>query len=1008
MDLGTLAIVLLVMLISSPGRAASEASAAAPSLRIERLQCEYRVDPLGIHTTRPRLSWRLVQTDPDARGLFMATYRITAARSREALEQGGPLLWDSGHVQRPVRNGAIDLEAPFPTIAEYRGEPLTSRDVVWWRVMVHDQHFRASEWSEPAHFSIGLLEQDDWQGEWIGQDSEPTPPLTIAVRDALRQRPWIRVPGPSQREARRAHFRRTFELPDNPIQRAWIAGTADMLASIHLNGEEVGELARWEPVRAVDVTAALRRGANVIAARVEHHDGFSPALTGMLVIEFADGRTQRVMFDESWKYADDPAPGWDEPDFDDAAWPAVEVAARQPWGGHRNTEHFMGPAPHLRTAFTVAPHRLPSRATLYATALGVFECHINGARVGDDVFAPGWTEYTERVEHRTYDVTHMIAAGDNCLGAILGDGWYAGLLGYTGRRQFYGGAARFRAQLELEYDDGSREVIATDGERWRASFGEIVHNDLYMGSHVDTRRAMPGWSTAAFDARAWQPVVTGIAQPSPRAADVTQIVRDLVEDDRVSFIIGPAVLGDPAYGVVKTLHVDYTIDGENKSMALPENVALELPREGEAGALRIVRAMFSEPPPPIGPVRIEPARAEAVREYEELPALAITEPRPGRYVFDLGQNIVGWVRLKIDGERGQRLTVRYAEMLNPDGTLYTSNLRGATATDFFTLAGGEETLEPPFTFHGFRYVEVTGLDRRPTPGMITGIVAHSAMERTGDVHTSSPLVNRLFENIIWGQKGNYLEVPTDCPQRDERLGWTGDAQFFMDTAVHNFDIAAFMSRWLHTLIVDAQFEDGTFAHVAPKVNERGGSTAWGDAAIVCTHAMYREYGDTRLIDEHLDALVRYMNWLNTKTGSDGITRVGGYGDWLHLDDPTSSELIDTAYRAELTRLMHEMAEAVDRMDLVERFAREHHEASAAFQRQFLLPNGALRDSGQTGYALAYTMNLIPEGFRPAAAGHSPRQLKRRTNIWQPASSARRVCFPHCAWRVRRTALRCCC
>lgn len=973
----------LMTALAAAGRApAFDASSteAIASLRIDHLRCEYRADPLGIHTTKPRLSWRMIQTDPDQRGLFMATYRIVAARSREALERGEPLLWDSGHVQRPVRNGEIDLTAPFPTIAEYAGEPLTSRDEVWWKVMVHDQHLRASDWSEPAHFSIGLLEQSDWQGEWIGLDAEPEPPLTTAVRDELRRRPWIRVPGPAQREARTAHFRRAFTLPDAPITRAWLAGTADMLATMHLNGEVIGDLARWEPVHAIEVTSSsLRAGENVIGARVEHHDGFSPALTGMLLVEFDDGRVERILFDESWKWSRDAASGWDVVNFDETGWSPVERSGNQPWGGNRNTEHFMGPAPHLRTTFTVDDDTAITRATLYATALGLFECSLNGERIGDDVFAPGWTEYSKRVEHRTYDVTNMLVSGDNCLGAVLGDGWYAGLLGYTGRRGFYGAAPRFRAQLDIEYADGTRQVITTN-DAWRASFGEIVHNDLYMGTHIDTRRAMPGWNTADFDASGWRAVQTGIARPTQRAADVTPIIRDRIENNRVSFVIGPQVLGDPAYGVVKTLHIDYTVGGEAKSVSLPENVTLELPREGEAGELRIVRAIFSEPPPsPAEPFIIEPARSDAVKTFEELPAISINEPRPGRFIFDLGQNMVGWVRLKIAGQPGQRITLRHAEMLNPDGTLYTSNLRGATATDFFTLSGGEETLEPPFTFHGFRYVEITGLDRRPTLGTVTGIVAHSAMERTGHIRTSSPLVNQLFRNIIWGQKGNYLEVPTDCPQRDERLGWTGDAQFFMDTAVHNFDIASFMSRWLRTLIVDAQFDDGTFAHVAPKVGERGGSTAWGDAAIVCTHALYREYGETRLIDQHLDALVRYMDWLNTRTDEDGLTRVGGYGDWLHLDDPTPSELIDTAYRAELARLMREMAEAVGRDDLAARFGRERQDSVDAFHKHFLLPNGALRDSGQTGYALAYTMDLIPETHRPATAKHFAAAIEAKNN-----------------------------
>lgn len=184
--------------------------------------------------------------------------------------------------------------------------------------------------------------------------------------------------------------------------------------------------------------------------------------------------------------------------------------------------------------------------------------------------------------------------------------------------------------------------------------------------------------------------------------------------------------------------------------------------------------------------------AEPSKVIEELPAVKVTEPRPGCWSFDLGQNMVGWVRLKVKGEKGQRITVRHGEMLNPDGTIYTAALRSCPATDDFILSGGEQVLEPFFTFHGFRYVEVRGLTSKPDLSMVTGVVVHSAMERTGNFESSHPMLNQLFSNIIWGQKGNYLEVPTDCPQRDERMGWTGDTQFFAPTAAYNFGVAPFL------------------------------------------------------------------------------------------------------------------------------------------------------------------------------------------------------------------------
>ena len=244
--------------------------------------------------------------------------------------------------------------------------------------------------------------------------------------------------------------------------------------------------------------------------------------------------------------------------------------------------------------------------------------------------------------------------------------------------------------------------------------------------------------------------------------------------------------------------------------------------------------------------RIRAHRFDACRNCRHC---KVTQPQPGVYVFDLGQNMVGWARLKAHGKPGQKIVVRHAEMLNPDGTLYTTNLRAAKATDTYYLAGETpRDYEPSFTFHGFQYVEVTGLDYEPAPADVTGIVVYSDLARTGTFQCSEPLVNKLVENTVWGQKGNFLDVPTDCPQRDERAGWTGDAQVFMKTACLNLDSPAFFTKWLTDLCQDSQREDGGLGDVAPHVNIVGfGNTGWADAGLVCNWRMYEMYGDTRVV-----------------------------------------------------------------------------------------------------------------------------------------------------------------
>jgi alpha-L-rhamnosidase len=313
-------------------------------------------------------------------------------------------------------------------------------------------------------------------------------------------------------------------------------------------------------------------------------------------------------------------------------------------------------------------------------------------------------------------------------------------------------------------------------------------------------------------------------------------------------------------------------------------------------------------------------------------------------------------------------------MLNRDGTIYTAALRSCPATDFFILSGGEQVLEPHFTFHGFRYVEIRGLTSKPDLGTVTGVVVHSAMNRTGNFESSHLMLNQLFSNIIWGQKGNYLEVPTDCPQRDERMGWTGDAQFFIPTAAYNFDVAGFFTRWLETC-EDNQSANGTFPHVVPDVMGGGGATAWGDAPLICTYNIYRVYGDTRIIAERFASLDRYMQWLATKT-KNGISSVGGFGDWLNAGGSAKKEVIDTAYHAYLAQIMSEMAAAIGRQDDAARYAKLHEEVKAAFARDFQLPDGSLKESGQTGYALAFSMGLVPAEMCEKATEKFVEEIKR--------------------------------
>ncbi|RRJ96695.1 alpha-L-rhamnosidase [Opitutaceae bacterium TAV4] len=609
-----------------------------------------------------------------------------------------------------------------------------------------------------------------------------------------------------------------------------------------------------------------------------------------------------------WDHTGEPtaiATAWFETAFlttDETAWRNVGarwISLDRP----APTGDELAPCPHLRKTFALAT--APREARLYITARGLYEPWINGQRIGRDVLAPGWTSYNNRIEYLTYDVTTALRAGDNAIGAILADGWYAGNLGWTQaprHRQHWGTEPALLAALRIVNADGTVQWIATDAT-WRATTGPLLFSDLYHGETYDARRELPRWSEATRLGnltRGWTPVAT----------------------------------------------------------------------------------------PELKPIQLNSKNTPPVRPVEELPVLARTEPAPKRYTYDLGQNMVGVVRLRIRAPRGTKITLRYAEMLQADGTLYTENLRSARAIDtYICRGGGVETYESRFTFHGFRYVEITGLKSPPPPSALTGIVWHSDMPRTGDFTCSHPLINQLQSNIRWGQRGNFLDVPTDCPQRDERLGWTGDAQVFAPTAAFNYDVSTFFRKWTRDL-ADDQDAQGAYPDVAPDVlasmypGRKNGNAAWADAGVICPWVMYRHFGDTRILEENYPAMSRWIGYQEKTSG--GLLRPDtAYGDWLAPDvtqpswAATPCDLIGTAYFAHTTALMVRIARILKKDTDARRFDALHAKIVRAFNRAYVTADARLAGDSQTAYLLALAFDLFPEKLRPLAIKHLRRCFDRR-------------------------------
>ncbi|MEV7966193.1 family 78 glycoside hydrolase catalytic domain [Sphaerisporangium sp. NPDC088356] len=341
--------------------------------------------------------------------------------------------------------------------------------------------------------------------------------------------------------------------------------------------------------------------------------------------------------------------------------------------------------------------------------------------------------------------------------------------------------------------------------------------------------------------------------------------------------------------------------------------------------------------------------------------VSVAQPKPGVWVLDLGQNFAGWNRLRVRGAAGTTVTMRHAEVLNSDGTIYTANLRAARQTDRFTLAGtgADEVYEPRFTVHGYRYVELTGFPGTPTTASVTGLAAWTNGQATGTFTSSNALVNQLQHNILWGARSNMLSVPTDCPQRDERLGWTGDIGIFAATSTFNFDVYGLLDKFADDL-ADAQHADGAFTDVVPDVCCGAGKAGWADAGVIVPYTVWQRYGDVRVVDEHFTAMKRWVDYSKSTAGSDLIRNQDTYGDWLNVNDDTAKDLISTAFFGHSARLLAQMAAATGRTSDAATYGTLADQVAQAFTSRFVAADGTVSGNTQTGYVLALAFGLVPD------------------------------------------------
>ncbi|GAA3879151.1 alpha-L-rhamnosidase [Leifsonia kafniensis] len=821
------------------------------------------VDPLGIGVTAPSLSW---QSTSSGRSVTQKAYEIRVDTSADSLPRSN--AWASGRVDSDRQIGI-----------RYDGSALESQTRYFWQVRIWTDAGIPTDWSAPAWFETGLRPAD-WQADWIGSAD------------------------PSAEMARWSNYSVSLDFTLDSVVIGMYARARDLQNGYMMQLSVAQGFPQFRPhVKRNGNFAMLGNGVDLsgittVAALTTGTHNLTVDFAGTTITSFLDGTQidQRTDTTFSQGYigfrqtmvgegpenstihkivVESPENGTLlRTDFSDGQNPfaggSVVNGAFKAFAPLDTLMRAEPAQPLLRKEFSVAKEVVSAR--VYASARGVYELSINGKRVGDELLAPGMTEYKKRIDYQSYDVTDLVKQGGNAIGAKLGTGWYAGHVGQYGTG-IWGNRTSLIAQLRIDYSDGSHSWVKTDNS-WKTAAGPLVESDIIMGEVFDARRMQDGWDTANFADTAWKPV--GVADN----ADTAKLVA---------------------------------------------------------------------------------ARSEPVRVTEERTPIERTEPTPGTWIYDMGQNMVGVGRFELTGKAGTTATIRYGELLKADGTLYTENLRTAKATDTFTFAAdGTASYTPTFTFHGFRYAEITGVTEPSSVDQVTGLVWGSDLPTTGTLETSSSMLNQLQSNIVWGQRGNFLSIPTDTPARDERLAWTGDINVFAPTASYNQDTRNFLGAWLGTL-ADSQGGDGDLPGVAPNIVGRccGGGSGWSDAGITLPYILWQSYGDSAVIHDNYAMMKNFMAFVERSAGPSLIRVHGNTGDWLDVNDPTDLGLLGTAYYYYSADLLSQMAAEIGETTDAEHYAELAKRVQTAFLAKYLATDGTMLGNSQTAYAISIGMGLIP-------------------------------------------------
>lgn len=980
-------------------------STAFANFSIDNLSVDYQKTPLGIDQTNPHFSWQMKALDAK-RGYAQKAWQVVVTDAKNQV------VWGSKKVDSGLSHGI-----------EYAGSALKPTTRYTWKVTVWDNLGQMA--TNTSWFETGLMNPDisAWSGaKWIGGGDND---LVLYSHYLSVFKIQFGVQLDKASSSTKAAFvfgandRRLMDKDlnimgvENGPNQSYIAFELDIstvsdsptgLAKLNMYRVGYSKTDKADvPFKTLDIPQTLINNTN----KYEKHTVFSDCNFGLFEF-FLDGRADAnklkektegppsrfaprgfnlnpvgsgnnfisfpMVADIGFKVPENQLAHFSQVEVRNFRYPSnplfSEKLGSQPYNGIFKSEKLtvangqytvkggalitanpsQNAAPMLRNTFTTQAKPI-AKARLYVTARGIYEVYLNGNRVSNDYFNPGLTQYNKHHMYQTYDITGAVKSGQkNAMGAWLSEGWWSGNITFSGESwNFFGDRQSLLSKLVVTYADGSEQIVTSNPGEWKLfTDGPVRYGSFFQGEVYDaTKEALvKNWSTPAYNDAGWKP-------------------------------------------------------------------AVDVPLDGNAFKGTFTDAMGRKSSMEYSDFKLVGQMGDNASLVKTMPALNVEEVRPTVFVYDMGQNMVGFPQILIkNGKKGQVITMRYAEVKYPNlpeykentGMVMMENIRAALTQDTYILKGGDETIQPRFTFHGYRYLEITGIDKPVPIADVKGLVISSISALSSQYETSNSLVNKLWQNITWSLRSNFLSIPTDTPARNERMGWSGDISVFSKSATYLTNADLFLRRHLLGMR-DVQAETGRFTDVAPMGGGFGG-TLWGSAGIVVAWETYRQYGDVALLKEHYDAMKRYIQFLETKVEKEtGILNEGPLGDWLSPENnKNDNTLFWMTYYAYDLEIMGKVATLLGKSDDAAQFVKRQNEIKAAFNDIYVdkathktiksgvktasmgPPNqqqqvqksdkGQLIDT-QASYAIPLALGLFNDENRPFAARYLNEAIERK-------------------------------